>query len=185
MATPGELGQREVQLEAQARRARSRKLLLFEHRTAHAEADHRGRAAELPQHLLARDVRVLGPLLRMHRRCLRLLAPLHMMAADAGSSSEGVGSAKKRPATEEPGSLDTLWEGFMTAQVNATHSNLRAIAHAGRLDDMRKIIWSSYNENPTECADTDLAMNCKSQDKFIAYTLRQDLIPIYKLFIGI
>ena len=123
---------------------------------------------------------MLSPLRLFLVVVFRLLAPLHMMAADAGSSSEGGGSAKKRAAAEEPGepgSLDTLWEGFMTAQVNATHSNLRAIAHAGRLDDMRKIIWSSYNENPTECADTDLALNCKSQDKFIAYTLRQDLIP--------
>ena len=90
---------------------------------------------------------MLSPLRLFLVVVFRLLAPLHMMAADAGSSSEGGGSAKKRPATEErgePGSLDTLWEGFMTAQVNATHSNLRAIAHAGRLDDMRKIIWSSY-----------------------------------------
>lgn len=123
---------------------------------------------------------MLSPLRLFLVVVFRLLAPLHMMAADAGSSSEGGGSAKKRPATEErgePGSLDTLWEGFMTAQVNATHSNLRAIAHAGRLDEMRRMIWVSYNENPKECADVDLALNCKSQDKFIAYTLRQDLIP--------
>jgi hypothetical protein len=110
---------------------------------------------------------------------VRLLAPLNMMSdGDAGSSfaSTGGGSKKQDPP-EEMGHLDNLWKGFLDAAVEAEHAKLRAIAHAGRLDILRKTIYQDYTEAPTACADVELAINCKSQEKFLAYTLREDLIP--------
>ena len=110
---------------------------------------------------------------------VRLLAPLNMMGdGDAGSSSASSGGgSKKQGPPEEMGHLDNLWKGFLDAAVEAEHAKLRAIAHAGRLDILRKTIYQDYTEAPTACADVELAINCKSQDKFLAYTLREDLIP--------
>ena len=107
----------------------------------------------------------------------RLLAPLNMMnAEDAGSSSASGGGASKKRSNEE-NKINVYWKGFLDAQIQAEHSNLRAIAHAGRLDTMRRSIYWGYKQNPGACTNVALAVNCSSVDKFLEYTLEASLIP--------
>ena len=109
----------------------------------------------------------------------RLLAPLNMMnAEDAGSSSAsgGGGGASKKRSNEE-NKINVYWKGFLDAQIQAEHANLRAIAHAGRLDTMRRSIYWGYKQNPNACTNVALAVNCSSADKFLEYTLEASLIP--------
>ena len=108
----------------------------------------------------------------------RLLAPLNMMnAEDAGSSSAsgGGGGASKKRSNEE-NKINVYWKGFLDAQIQAEHANLRAIAHAGRLDTMRRSIYWGYKQNPSACTNVALAVNCSSADKFLEYTLEASLM---------
>ena len=101
-----------------------------------------------------------------------------MNAEDAGSSSAsgGGGGASKKRSNEE-NKINVYWKGFLDAQIQAEHANLRAIAHAGRLDTLRRSIYWGYKQNPNACTNVALAVNCSSADKFLEYTLEASLIP--------
>jgi hypothetical protein len=65
--------------------------------------------------------------------------------------------------------VDTLLQECLTSAAEEERVRLRAMAHYGRLDLIRRVIGKEYRDKPSTCKNPELGQSCHSSSRFHTY----------------